>query len=141
MKFTGYQKIHLQESPRAIRKDADAIYLDLSGIPKGYAVDTVGALLEEAALHDFMVEIGGEIRARGLNADGEYWRIGIEKPVTDERAFARVIHLRDTGMATSGNYRNFYDRDRGRYAHIIDPVTGKPGMQQLASVTVLNPAG
>ena len=140
MKFTGYQKIHLRESPRAIRKEADAIYLDLSGIAKGYAVDSVAALLEQAALHDYMVEIGGEIRARGMNDEGEYWRIGIEKPVTDERAVERVIHLMDTGMATSGNYRNFYVMDGVRYAHIIDPETGKPIAQHLASVTVLDKA-
>ena len=135
---TGYEKIHLQESPRAVRKDADAIYLDLSGIAKGYAVDAVAALLEKESLHDYMVEIGGEIRAQGRNAGGEYWRIGIEKPVTDERAVERVIHLEDTGMATSGNYRNFYDMDGIRYSHIIDPATGRPVMLQLASVTVLD---
>ena len=140
MAITGYQKIHLQESPRTIRKDMDAIYLDLSGIAKGYAVDAVAALLEQAALKDYMVEIGGEVRARGQNAGGEYWRIGIEKPATDERAVKQVIHLKDTGMATSGNYRNFYDMDGTRYSHIIDPATGKPVVQQLASVTVLDEA-
>jgi thiamine biosynthesis lipoprotein len=140
MELTGYHKIHLQESTRAILKDADAIYLDLSGIAKGYAVDAVAALLEQAALHEYMVEIGGEIRARGMNAEGEYWHIGIEKPVTDERAVERVVHLKDTGMATSGNYRNFYDMNGTRYSHIIDPVTGKPVVQQLASVTVLDQA-
>lgn len=137
---TGYQKIHLRESPRAIRKDAEAIYLDLSGIAKGYAADAVATLLEQATLHDYMVEIGGEIRARGLNSEGEYWRIGIEKPVTDERAVERVIHLKNTGMATSGNYRNFHEMDGARYSHIIDPATGRPVMQQLASVTVLDKA-
>ncbi|MGH8119891.1 MAG: FAD:protein FMN transferase, partial [Gammaproteobacteria bacterium] len=135
---TGYHKVHLRESPRAIRKDADAIYLDLSGIAKGYAVDAVAALLEQESLHDYMFEIGGEIRARGLNADGENWRIGIEKPVTGERAMERIIHLKNTGMATSGNYRNFYDMNGIRFAHIIDPATGKPVVQHLASVTVLD---
>ena len=135
---TGYHKIHLQDSPRAIRKDLDAIYLDLSGIAKGHAVDAVSGLLEQASVQDYMVEIGGELRARGVNAEGEPWRIGIEKPVTEARAVERVIHLRDTGMATSGNYRNFYDTDGVRYSHIIDPATGKPVVQHSASVTVLD---
>jgi thiamine biosynthesis lipoprotein len=138
LEITGYHKIHLQDSPRAIRKDMDAIFLDLSGIAKGYAVDAVSALLEQVAVLDYMVEIGGEIRARGVNAEGESWRIGIEKPVTDERSVERVIHLKDTGMATSGNYRNFYDMNGVRYSHIINPATGKPVIQHLASVTVLD---
>jgi len=137
---TGYRKIQLRDSPRAIRKELTSVYIDLSGIAKGYAVDAVAALLEQESLHDYMVEIGGEIRARGLNADREYWRIGIEKPITGERAVERIIHLRNTGMATSGNYRNFYEMDGTRYTHIIDPVTGNPVVQRLASVTVLDQA-
>jgi len=135
---TGYHKVHLQEAPRAIRKDEDAIYLDLSGIAKGYAVDAVATLLEKSALSDYLVEIGGEIRARGMNGGEEFWRIGIEKPVTEERAVERIIHLVNIGMATSGNYRNFYEREGKRYAHIIDPATGRPVLQHLASVTVLD---
>ena len=76
---TGYEKIHLRDAPRALRKDMDTIYLDLSGIAKGYAVDAVAALLEQQSLQDYLVELGGEVRARGRNAQGQYWRIGDRK--------------------------------------------------------------
>lgn len=138
MAGTGYEKIHLRDSPRALRKDAAAIYLDLSGIAKGYAVDAVAALLEEMSLQDYLVEIGGEIRARGRNGHGEYWRIGIEKPDPEARNVERVVPLRDIAMATSGNYRNYFDLEGERYSHFINPATGRPIKQHLASVTVLD---
>jgi Membrane-associated lipoprotein involved in thiamine biosynthesis len=135
---TGYQRIHLQDAPKAIRKDHAAVHIDLSGIAQGYAVDAVAALLEQASLNEYMVEIGGEIRVKGRNPDGDFWRIGIEKPVTDVRSVERIIHLKDSGLATSGDYRNYYEKDGTRYSHIIDPGTGKPVNHPLASVTVLH---
>ena len=135
---TGYEKIHLRDAPRALRKDMDTIYLDLSGIAKGYAVDAVAALLEQLSLQDYLVELGGEVRARGRNAQGQYWRIGIEKPDLDTRTVERVIPLRDIAMATSGNYRNFFYLEGERYSHFINPATGRPIRQDLASVTVLD---
>ncbi len=132
-------KIHLNDANRSIRKDRANIYLDLSGIAKGYAVDRIAQLLQEQfAIHNYLVEIGGEIRAKGVNPDNLAWRIGIEKPVSKLRAIERIISLDNTGMATSGGYRNYYEENGIHYSHIIDPRTGKPVNHQLVSVTVLH---
>jgi thiamine biosynthesis lipoprotein len=137
---TGHENIHLQKSSRSIMKEMDGIYIDLSAIAPGYAADKLAGLLEAASLHDYMVEIGGEIRARGRNPDGDYWRIGIEKPLSEQRSVERIINLKDTGMSTSGDYRDFYEVNGVRYSHTIDPGTGRPVTHNLASVTVLNSA-
>lgn len=113
-----------------------AVSIDLSAVAKGYAVDRVADLLEMLALPDYLVEIGGEIRVSGFNADGVAWRIAMEQP----QLFAevdRVINITDIAVATSGDYRNYFEKDGVRYSHTIDPVTGRPIVHNLASVTVL----
>ena len=108
----------------------------MSAVAKGYAVDRVADLLEMLALPDYLVEIGGEIRVSGFNADGVAWRIAMEQP----QLFAevdRVINITDIAVATSGDYRNYFEKDGVRYSHTIDPVTGRPIVHNLASVTVL----
>lgn len=136
---TGTVKIHLNALPKAIKKDIPDIYIDLSGIAKGYAVDRIADLLQhQYAINNFMVEIGGEIRAKGVNPDRQPWRIGIEKPVSHERSVEHIINLDNTGMATSGDYRNYFEDNGIHYSHIIDPRTGKPVRHQLVSVTVLH---
>ena len=136
----GFKKIHLDSRRKLLMKDLPGIYIDLSAIAKGYAVDEVARQLENKySIQNYMVEIGGEIHAHGTNARGNVWRIGIEKPVTEQRTVERVIHLDNMAMATSGNYRNYIDINGIRYSHAIDPRTGKPVQHQLASVTVLHP--
>jgi thiamine biosynthesis lipoprotein len=135
---TGYRQLELRTSPPAVKKHHPSTYLDLSGIAKGYAVDRIAALLEKNGINRFMVEIGGEIRARGSNQREETWRVGIEKPLIDQRAVEVIIHLPDTGMATSGDYRNFFMHDGRRYSHTIDPATGWPVSHDLTSVSVLD---
>ena len=113
-----------------------AVALDLSAVAKGYAVDRVADLLEMLALPNYLVEIGGEIRVSGFNSDGVLWRIAMEQP----QLFAevdRVINITDIAVATSGDYRNYFEKDGVRYSHTIDPLTGKPIVHNLASVTVL----
>jgi thiamine biosynthesis lipoprotein len=137
---TGTGKIHLHDSPKAIKKDLAGIYLDLSGIAKGYAVDRIADLLQQQyGIQNCLVEIGGEIRASGVNPHNRSWRIGIEKPLDGQRSAGRIISLVNTGMATSGDYRNYFETDGVHYSHIIDPLTGKPVTHQLVSVTVLHP--
>jgi thiamine biosynthesis lipoprotein len=136
---TGFRKIHLNDTSKAIKKDRANIYLDLSGIAKGYAADRIAQLLRERyAIHNYLVEIGGEIQAKGVNPDNQAWRIGIEKPVSTLRAVERIISLDNIGMATSGDYRNFFEENGTHYSHIIDPRTGRPVKHQLISVTVLH---
>ncbi len=136
---TGIGKIHLNDTNRAIKKDRANIYLDLSGIAKGYAADQIAQLLrEQFAIYNYLVEIGGEIQAKGVNPDNQAWRIGIEKPVSTQRAVERIISLDNSGMATSGDYRNYFEENGIHYSHIIDPRTGKSVNHQLVSVTVLH---
>jgi len=113
-----------------------SIVLDLSAVAKGYAVDRVANLLEMLALPDYLVEVGGEIRVSGFNPDGMLWRVAIEQPHL-LASVDRVIALTDSAIATSGDYRNYFERDGVRYSHTIDPRTGRPISHNLASVTVL----
>ncbi len=123
---------------RTARKKATGLYCDLSGIAKGYGVDQVAAVLENLGHQHYMVEIGGEVRTSGRNRSGEVWRIGVETPDAATRAVREVIPLLDGAMATSGEYRNFYEIDGVRYSHTIDPRSGRPVQHRLASVTVLH---
>jgi len=133
----GWDLLETRSDPPALRKAQPDLYVDLSAIAKGYGVDRMAAVLEGAGITDYLVEIGGELRGRGHNADGEPWRIAIERPDPERRAVLRVVALTDLGMATSGDYRNFFKLDGKRYSHTIDPATGRPVAHQLASVTVL----
>jgi len=133
----GFDLLEFRQDPPAARKARGDVVIDLSAIAKGYAVDQLAALLTEARALNYLVEIGGELRGQGLNEQGEPWRIAIERPVPGERTVQQVIGLRDAGLATSGDYRNFFQVDGERYAHVIDPNTGAPVAHRLASVTVL----
>lgn len=134
----GYQKLQLDAAASAVKK-APGLFLDLSAIAKGYGVDRIARYLQGLGLANYLVEIGGEIRARGVNSDNVPWRVGIEKPLAGRRAVHRLIELRDAAMATSGNYRNFFEQDGVRYSHAIDPRAGRPTRRRLLSVTVLHP--
>jgi thiamine biosynthesis lipoprotein len=133
----GWDLLHTRVEPPALRKDRTDLYVDLSAIAKGYGVDRMAAVLEDVGITDYLVEIGGELRGRGRNAEGEPWRIAIERPDAGRRAVLRVVALTDRAMATSGDYRNFFELNGKRYSHTIDPATGRPVDHQLASVTVL----
>ena len=113
------------------------VYIDLSGIAKGYASDRVADYLEAWGVEDYLVEIGGEIRTHGEKPDGAPWRIAVEKPVSSERSVQRIIALGNAAVATSGDYRNYFESDGIRYSHTIDPRTGKPITNRVASVTVI----
>ena len=112
------------------------VALDVSAVAKGYAVDLVANHLEMLALPDYLVEIGGEIRVSGTNPDGQPWRIALEQPQLFA-AVDRVIEISDGAIATSGDYRNYFEKDGVRYSHTIDPRTGMPIRHKLASVSVI----
>ncbi len=135
---TGYQFLQIQSSPPAIRKQKMHLSIDLSAIAKGYAVDAVALLLQKHQFQHFLIEIGGEIRAQGQNKQHQPWRIAIEKPTTLYRSVQQGLKLNNSAIATSGDYRNYYEKDGKRYSHTINPKTGKPITHKLASVTVLN---
>lgn len=135
----GADKLELDGLTRSVRKAADGVYCDLSGIAKGYAVDLVASVLEEQGLRDYMVEIGGEIRTAGHNGADVPWNIAIEKPVSEGRVLQEVVGLSEMALATSGDYRNFYEVNGTRISHTIDPATGRPVAHPMASVSVLHP--
>lgn len=137
MKNTGSHYLQINIADGKIKKDIPNLYLDLSGIAKGYAVDQVGELLEKNGINNYMVEIGGELRLRGLNKQQKPWRIAIEKPVSEASVIQKVLTLSDISLASSGDYRNYFAVDQQRFSHTIDPRTGKPISHKLASVTLL----
>jgi len=133
----GYTHVKARGSPPAIRKDLPDLHIDLSAIAKGYAVDQITELLESRGIANYLVEIGGELRGRGHNDTGNRWRIGIEQPAFGSRDVHTVITINDVGVATSGDYRNYFEQDGVRYSHTINPRTGRPVTHTLASVTVI----
>lgn len=130
----GYAHLKLLGN-NTIRKDAD-LYIDLSSIAKGYAVDKVAGLIAAAGYRAYLVEIGGELVTKGAKPKNEPWRIAIESP-TQGRVIQRIVQVNDTAVATSGDYRIYFEENGVRYSHIIDTKTGKPITHTLASVTVL----
>lgn len=136
-KLVGYQHLQVRRVPAALRKDIPGLRIDLSAIAKGYAVDKLAEILMSQGVENMLVEIGGEMLIKGKNASGKPWRIAIEKPQSDQRSIESVFYLTNSGMATSGNYRNFFVEEGQRYGHTIDPGTGRPVRHRLASVTVL----
>lgn len=114
-----------------------ASYVDLSAIAKGYGVDELARIVEAAGAKNYLVEIGGELRAAGRNIQDQIWRVGIEKPDVTQRIPFTVVPLDNKAMATSGDYRNYFEVDGKRYSHSIDPTTGYPITHNVASVTVI----
>ncbi len=138
--ITGYRHLAIDGQTLRIKKELPQLYLDLSAIAKGYAVDRVAQFLERQGIADYMVEIGGELRLSGKNISQGDWKIAIEKPTPEKRMIQKVIPLSNIAMATSGDYRNFFESNGVRYSHTIDPRTGKPVTHRLASVTILHPS-
>jgi thiamine biosynthesis lipoprotein len=142
LQFTGWQKVRLTDKG-IIEKEDPRLMLDCSAVAKGYAVDVVAHLLRRHGIHNFMVDIGGEVVVSGTNPSDQPWRIGINKPVDDSLSIngelQTVLHITQAALATSGNYRNFYYKDGKKYAHTIDPRTGKPVQHEILSATVIAP--
>lgn len=138
-RITGYQKMKLKNG--RIQKENPNMKLDMSAVAKGFTCDLLGNFLAEKGCENYMVEIGGEVVAKGKNEKGHVWTIGISKP--DETSFfasgdlQAKVQLPENALATSGNYRNFYEEDGKRFAHTIDPKTGYPVQHSLLSTTVL----
>jgi thiamine biosynthesis lipoprotein len=134
----GYAKIVVDRVAGTVAKTHQETAVDLSAIAKGYGVEAVADALDQLGLSSFLVELGGELRAVGQRRDGRPWRVGVERPDDGAPGVAATIALTDEGIATSGDYRDYYERDGVRYAHIIDPRTGRPIAVQRLSVTVVH---
>lgn len=133
----GYQNLQVQRQPPALLKKATSA-IDLSAIAKGYSVDVIAQWLEAHEFNDYLVEVGGELRAHGHKPDGSPWRIAIETPSEDARQIYQVVKVNNMAVATSGNYRNYYQQEGVRYSHTLDPSTLRPVTHNLASVTVID---
>ncbi len=142
LQYVGYKKIHLT-ADNHIEKADPAMMLDCSAIAKGYACDVVGDYLRRQGVKNFMVEIGGEVTLSGERPNSGNWRIGVDKPIDDslqvKNELELILQLSNCGMATSGNYRNFYYKNGKKYAHTIDPRTGYPVQHSVLSATVVAP--
>ncbi len=138
MERVGYAKVEIDRSALTLSKHRADVYCDLSAVAKGYAVDRVAELLAGRGYTDYMVEVGGEVRTLGRNDRGHPWRIAIERPDAKGRAIHRVVAMTDCALATSGDYRNYYEREGLRLSHTIDPRTGRPIRHGLASVSVIH---
>ncbi|MBI1313731.1 (Na+)-NQR maturation NqrM [bacterium] len=133
----GWRKVDVRHDPPALRKSDPLIELDLSAIAKGYGVDVVSDRLVELGLPHHLVEIGGEVRARGRKSDGSAWRAGIQRPDSDLGVLTAAIELTNRSLATSGDYRNYFEAAGQRYSHTIDPQTGRPIEHNVASVSIV----
>ena len=137
--FVGYRKVRLDG--RKVVKDDPRLELDCSSIAKGYACDVISELFESYGITDYIVEIGGEIHAKGKNPSDRCWRVEITKPVDDASGQINermeVVELCGKSLATSGNYRNFYVKEGKKYAHTINPLTGYPAESNILSASVI----
>lgn len=127
----------LDREAGTLAKSAPGVGVNLSAIAKGYGIDAIAEQLRAAGIENYMVEIGGDLVAMGQNDKGESWQIGVEKPEAGAQSIQLVVPLDNLGMATSGDYKNFFEQDGVRYSHIIDPTTGRPITHRTTSVTVL----
>jgi thiamine biosynthesis lipoprotein len=135
----GYQRLHVRLAPPALRKDDADVRIDLSAIAKGYAAGRIASALDAQGATDYLITVGGEVRAKGISNLGRPWRVGIEVPTPDTRRVLRQIELRDAACSTSGDYRNFFDVAGQRFSHEINPHTGRPIRNAPASVSVIHP--
>ena len=137
--FVGFQNICIKDS--VIIKQDSRVMIDVNAIAQGYSVDIVADFLEKQGIINYLVEIGGEIKAKGINKKGKEWKIGIDKPFDNNNIpgenLQAIVKLSNKSLATSGNYRKFYERNGVKFSHTIDPKTGYPVTHSLLSATVI----
>ncbi|HOZ69955.1 MAG TPA: FAD:protein FMN transferase [Chitinophagaceae bacterium] len=139
LRYIGYKKVRLAD--RKLVKELPQVMLDFNAIAQGYTVDVLSSFLESKGIRHYLVEVGGELRAKGKKGDDSDWIVGIEQPEENNADGASLNNLRvrikDKSLATSGNYKKFYIENGKKYAHIINPFTGYPAMNNLLSATVI----
>jgi len=139
LEFVGLEKVDLMNSE--IIKDDPRIQLDVNAIAQGYSVDVIAAYLDQWGIKDYLVEVGGEVKSKGKNQNEVLWRVGVERPTEnndmDDRPLKAVVNLNNMSLATSGNYRKFYEKDGVKFVHTINPKTGQTIQSNLLSTSVL----
>lgn len=142
IQFVGFEKFHL-EGNRIVKEDS-RLQIDLNSVAKGYVVDLIAEWLDKQGSENYIVEVGGEIRAKGINAKGIAWRVGVDSPFDNNNSPGehqqRVVQISNSSLATSGNYRRFYYNAKGeRISHTLNPQTGRSHTTTLLSATVIAP--
>jgi len=134
----GFDKIEISEVGYLVKKNP-SVSLDLASIAKGYGVDEIADVIRKEGIDNFLVEIGGEVYASGLRKDGGYWRVGINRPYKDALLdeVYKTVMLKNKALATSGDYRNYFEKDNAVYTHVLDPKTGYPVTNGVVSVSVI----
>jgi len=136
MRSVGSQYLQARLQPPALNKNIKDLYVDLSAIAKGYGVDEIARIMDQAGVENYMVEVGGEVKCKGVGYHGDAWRIGIEAPNMLRGEVEQILSLDNIAVATSGDYRNFFEHEGQTYSHTIHPHTGYPVQHNLGSVTV-----
>jgi len=137
LSFVDFTKITIAN--QQISKEKKGMMLDFNAVAQGYSVDVLAELLEKRGIENYLVEVGGELKAKGVNINDTLWRIGIDRPLPNlqEREIEAIVNLDNKALATSGNYRKFYEKDGMKYSHTINPKTGYPVAHNLLSATVV----
>lgn len=137
--LTGLQHLQVIQKVEGayLQKDLPGLYVDLSTVGEGFATDHLARLMEKEGINSYLVSVGGAVLTRGKNAQGQPWKVAIQKPTDRENAVQAVVDLQGHGISTSGSYRNYYELDGKRISHVIDPVTGRPIQHKLVSATVI----
>jgi len=138
LQFTGYQKVRLVDG--ALVKEDPRIMIDFNAIAQGFSVDYLAAFFETKGINTYLIDIGGEVKGYGKKPGNESWVVAIEKPAEDmysDRELQAKVHLDNLSLATSGNYRKYYEKDGVRYSHTIDPSTGYPVKHNMLSASVI----
>lgn len=139
IQYVGMQKIRIENN--RIVKDHPSVRLDMNAVAQGFSVDVVCRYFDSLGLTNYMVEIGGELRTKGVNPSGQTWKIGVDKPSFDNmmpgQQLQVILQLKNHSLATSGNYRKFYEKDGVKYSHTINPITGYPVLHRLLSATII----
>ncbi|HFZ8994226.1 TPA: FAD:protein FMN transferase ApbE [Citrobacter freundii] len=139
---TGLQHLTVinQANQQFLQKEIPDLFVDLSTVGEGYAADHLARLMEREGISRYLVSVGGALNSRGMNGQGQPWRVAIQKPTDQENAVQAIVDINGHGISTSGSYRNYYELDGKRLSHIIDPQTGRPIEHKLVSVTVIAPS-
>lgn len=135
-KLVGNHHLTVRTYPKALRKQVDGLEVDLSAIGEGYAIDQLATVIQHHGIENFLIELGGEVRASGHGPNGKSWRVAITRPSDDGAEMQLAIPLTNAALSTSGDYHRYFEHNGRRYSHIIDPKTGRPITHNLASVTV-----
>lgn len=137
LKLVDFDAITLQNN--TLRKQKKELMLDFNAIAQGYSVDVLADFFNNKNIDNYLIEVGGELRAKGKNSNGKTWRVGIDKPLEnlEQRELKAIINLKNLALATSGNYRKFYEKDGQKFSHTINPATGYPVRHSLLSATVI----